>query len=194
MVNKMEMKQYLIDSGRTAQTLEQVDAKMYENDHSLLHDIGTLIVNGNQADLMKRSIFYREPIAKTEERANKFNNEMDDFYLKLRVALKDNPEKRLTPKQIDIIHAALGAMSEAAETLNEVALSFLDNRDMDIVNLKEECGDKMWYLALEMRALETDFETEGSKNIHKLAIRFPDKFNSEDALNRDYEKEKVALT
>lgn len=190
----MEMKQYLIDSGRTAKTLDSVECALYATDHELLHDVGTLIVNGNQADLMKRSLFYKEPLEKGHARAAEFNDKMDQFYVMLRKAKEERPDQKLSSQAIDIIHAALGVMSEAAETLNEVALAFMEDRPLNLVNLKEEGGDKLWYLGLEFRALETDFETEAAKNIHKLQIRFPDKFTTDAALNRDYEKEKVALT
>ena len=50
---------------------------------------------------------------------------------------------------MDLFHAAAGLCSEASELLEPI----LDGSPLDLVNLKEELGDLMWYMALANRAL-----------------------------------------
>ena len=194
MTTIVNMQDYLEQSGRTAADLDEVRKDMYDDHHSLLHDVATLIVGGNQADLMKRSLFYKEPMEKVEARAQIFNEKMDQMYNLLGKLKTAAPDRQLSAQQINILHACFGVISEAAETMTEVANSFIEDRDLDLVNLREEAGDKLWYLALELRNIGGNFEQQAADNIQKLAIRYPDKFNSGDALNRDYDKEKIALT
>jgi uncharacterized protein YabN with tetrapyrrole methylase and pyrophosphatase domain len=57
----------------------------------------------------------------------------------------------------------------------------------------EEVGDTLWYLAIVCRHLGMSFEQIMQQNIEKLRARFPDKFNQDDALNRDLNKERQTL-
>lgn len=87
----------------------------------------------------------------------------------------------------DILHAVLGVISESGELLQA-----LGNNDK--LNMVEEGGDFLWYLALLFKKLETTFPKVMAKNIAKLEARYPtDKFSQQDAVNRDLEKETTAL-
>lgn len=59
----------------------------------------------------------------------------------------------------------------------------------------EECilGKKGVTLALALRTLESDFDTEMRINIEKLQARFPSKFTEQDAEFRDLQKERQIL-
>lgn len=94
---------------------------------------------------------------------------------------------------INLQHAAIGMQTETAEFSDALKKHIWYGSELDIVNLKEELGDALWYIALAMRVLGTSFEEEMAKNIAKLEARFPDKFTEEDALLRDLGAEREIL-
>ena len=65
--------------------------------------------------------------------------------------------------------------------------------ELDLVNVKEEIGDLLWYIAIMLNVLDTDFETVMRTNIAKLKARYPDKFTEEKATHRDLNKERQIL-
>ncbi len=92
-----------------------------------------------------------------------------------------------------LLHAGIGLATESGEFLDALKKSIFYGRDLDTINLKEELGDVLWYLAIAMDALGTDFETEMEKNIKKLKVRYGEKFTKELAENRNLEKEREVL-
>lgn len=194
------MKEYLNDSARTVQTDVEIRRDVYKTDLSFMYDLIMLMEAGCNADLCKRSIFYKEPVDKTQNRGYGYMLNNKKLYDEINVTsvLEDKEEDKskntvLSQEKIHLIHACLGLISEAGEVIEEVIKSTLEKRDMDLTNLKEEGGDFMWYLALYLRTLNTDFETVAEGNIAKLAARYPDKFTSEAALNRDLTNERKVL-
>lgn len=93
----------------------------------------------------------------------------------------------------DILHGIIGVATESGELLQALALSIFDNEEFDIVNLKEEIGDVMWYQAI--LAVKGGFTlTQAQRtNIAKLAERYGDKFTAERALVRDLIAERTVL-
>ena len=96
-------------------------------------------------------------------------------------------------KMIDLQHAALGMVTESAEFTDMLKKHLFYGKPLDEVNLAEELGDQLWYVAMALRALGTDFETVMERNIAKLKARYPNKFTLELAENRDLEKERAIL-
>lgn len=90
-------------------------------------------------------------------------------------------------------HALLGLISEIGEFADTIKKEHAYGKPIDRVNLVEELGDLMWYVALMCRALGTDLETVAQVNISKLRARYPHKFTTEQALNRDLDKERAVL-
>ena len=187
----MNMQEYLEKSGRTTATPEPVRKDIFPVDGALAFELINLVVSGHSADLTKRGLFYKEPMARLHQRADGFKATVEPMY---NAAKAVEATRTFTEEQINIIHAALGLISEAGEVLEEVVKSFLEQRPMDTGNLQEEGGDSMWYLALLLRTLKTNFETEGERNIKKLEKRYPEKFTTEAALNRDLAGEKEVLS
>lgn len=93
----------------------------------------------------------------------------------------------------DIIHGALGAASEAGEICDAVKRMMFYGKPLDTLNMKEEIGDVMWYLALLCEALGITLQDAAEANIRKLSVRYADKFSDLGAGNRDLEAEKAAL-
>ena len=98
----------------------------------------------------------------------------DIFYVK-------NTPKDLVETPRGFTHGILGIATESQE-LAEVFLDHLENgTPLDEVNLREECGDVLWYVACVLREAGTDFGASMNGNIAKLKERFPDKFSEKKA-------------
>lgn len=93
----------------------------------------------------------------------------------------------------DLMHAILGLVTEAGELADLLKREHAYGKPIDEVNAREEAGDLLWYLALIARALGTDLETIARTNVEKLQTRYPGKFTTEAALNRDLEAERKTL-
>ena len=92
-----------------------------------------------------------------------------------------------------LLHAGIGLATESGEFLDALKKSIFYGKTLDTVNLKEELGDVLWYMAIALDALGTDFETEMEKNIKKLKARYGEKFSQESAEYRDLKKERALL-
>lgn len=95
--------------------------------------------------------------------------------------------------QARLIHAQMGMQTEVAEFADALKKSLFYGKPLDIVNLKEELGDLMWYMAIAMDELDTNFTEEGDRVINKLKTRYPDKFTVDKAENRNLELERAIL-
>lgn len=94
---------------------------------------------------------------------------------------------------LDLIHASMGLVTEAGEFQDMLKKHLYYGRELDTVNLKEEIGDLLWYCAIALEALGTDFESVMKTNIDKLKARYPEKFTEESANNRDLGTERQIL-
>jgi len=108
-----------------------------------------------------------------------------------------NPENSIpqlvVPSTIDLLHSAMGLSTEAGELLDMLKKHIFYKKPLDTVNAIEELGDICWYMALALKTLGTTFEDIMERNIKKLTARYPNKFTSEDAINRDLETERTIL-
>jgi NTP pyrophosphatase (non-canonical NTP hydrolase) len=96
-------------------------------------------------------------------------------------------------KMTDLIHASMGLSTEAAEFTDALKKHIFYGKPLDEVNLKEEISDILWYCAVALEALGSDFESVMQTNIDKLSARYPEKFTEEAAINRDLDKERNIL-
>ena len=87
----------------------------------------------------------------------------------------------------------LGLQTESAEISDVFKKKLAYNKDIDWVNVKEEIGDLMWYIANLCNLNEWDLENILETNINKLKIRFPEKFTNDLAINRDLLEERKTL-
>lgn len=92
-----------------------------------------------------------------------------------------------------LIHVALGLPTEAGELVDPIKKSLFYGKPFDVVNVKEEAGDMLWYLAVLFEELGTSFEKETDRVIAKLSHRYPDKYTNEKALHRDLPTERLIL-
>jgi len=102
--------------------------------------------------------------------------------------------RKLDERETDLLHAALGKLTEAGEVMENV-FKYVTSPDQnyDHINTVEEVGDGWWYDAILLRDANETFEGGMQKNIDKLRVRYPEKFDSTLAQNRDLEEERKTL-
>ena len=170
----MDSLTYLEESARTASTQfhdEIVDAGM------LQHALEQAVSTGELVDVAKKSMFYGKPV--------KEGTGIERF--------QGSPSS-LNAEAVhqDVLHAALGIYTEAAEMI-EAILAAMNGGDFDKVNAFEELGDAEWYMAMMYRALNRTPAEAKTVNIDKLRKRYPDKFSTSDAIDRDTRAEREIL-
>ena len=114
----------------------------------------------------------------------------------IRTESRIDPELRFNQLPTDFIrllHAAMGLCTEAGEFQDELKRVLFYHKELDRINLIEEIGDVCWYLAVLCDTLEVSLEDVMARNIAKLKQRYPEKFASGLALNRNLYKEREAL-
>lgn len=83
-----------------------------------------------------------------------------------------------------IIIAALKLNSESGELADSLVKHLCYGQQLDTENIKEECGDLLWYIALILEKLGSNMEVCMEENIKKLAVRYPEKFTEFHAKER----------
>lgn len=100
---------------------------------------------------------------------------------------------RLSSEQEDVQHMVYGMMTELGELVDTYKKHYAYGKELDMVNVMEELGDIMWYWAgmCSITGINPSFAL--ISNIDKLMARYPDRFDKEQALVRDLEKERDIL-
>jgi len=110
----------------------------------------------------------------------------------MRTASGDMPaikERLMKDETINLLHAAIGLVTEAAELTDMLKKHIFYGRDIDKINAQEEVGDALWHAGLAVDVLKTTMDDIMTKNIAKLQERYPEKFDEHKAMNRDISKE-----
>jgi NTP pyrophosphatase (non-canonical NTP hydrolase) len=128
-----------------------------------------------QADTIKRALYYGDEVS-------------------LGVLPDGDPSctDLLSDEEANLLHIALGLISEAGEILN----AFVDTQrhgEVDKVNLLEEGGDILYYAARLADAADTSLFKMMQANHEKLSARFPDAFDADKAINRNTDAEREIL-
>ncbi len=97
-------------------------------------------------------------------------------------------------KTIRLLHAAMGMVTEAGEFMDALKKYIIYGKPLDEVNLKEELGDLNWYEAIAHNTLNSSFEEVMIMNTKKLRKRYANKFSENEAINRDLNIEREALS
>lgn len=92
-----------------------------------------------------------------------------------------------------LLHAAIGATTEACEILDQLKKHIYYGRELDLINLFEESGDILWYLAIICNSLGFDFEMIMEANLKKLKARYGNTFSPDKAIKRNLKKEYEVL-
>lgn len=186
----MTPNEYVQNALRTESKID----KLVTNEYAIAALLDVIIAAGNMLDQFKKNTFYNKPFDEI-----KFNQHRDNVidaiqYFRDIPALKHPTKVKLVVEDINprLFHGAVGIITEATEVAEGLKKVF-DGQKADTTNLMEEVGDLSWYEAILVDSLNGDLEQVMERNVAKLKARFPDKFTSEDALNRDLEKERAIL-
>lgn len=94
---------------------------------------------------------------------------------------------------LDDLHMVIGMQTEVAEIADVYKKNIAYNKPLDLVNIKEELGDAMWYIANLCNMHGWDLRDILDTNIAKLQARYPEKFTEKQALNRNLSEERKIL-
>jgi NTP pyrophosphatase (non-canonical NTP hydrolase) len=151
------------------------------------------VVVGKPADSAKRAMFYGKPMPED----GSFNGHTDQMEQRARDLCPDDNSIRegYDPSHLnaDQVHGILGIFTEACELMELLFDSMESGQPIDRAKLENELGDVSWYHAIACEGAGTTVDNVHDKNIAKLKARYPDKFTSEAACNRDEDKEYVAM-
>ena len=192
---KMDNKTYLEESSRSV--APDIHMELTQEEASLLRrTMMDGIVSGEQCDGLKRKLFYGldytdKGLPQSVLDLERVSPDTLAAGLKGFIALYSN-NPAINP--IDLIHGIIGSQGESGELLEALSISVLDNQvPVDLVNIVEECGDKLWYIALTLRAVGSTIDEAMELNIEKLKKRYPGLWTQEAVLNRDLDGEREIL-
>lgn len=185
----MDSKTYVQNAIRTESTIPHA---VVDDRFTFEAVVEAFIASAALLDMYKKNIYYGKPIDPTKQAgvvngligaARQLNQ---GHYL---------PLTKTDVLHIDsrILHAVIGIATESGELMEAVQAKLSVQKDLDTVNLAEEVGDLNWYEAILIDALGADWDEVRERNIAKLRARYPDKFDSDKAVNRNLEVEREIL-
>lgn len=83
------------------------------------------------------------------------------------------------------IVAVLGLTGESGEVADHLKKAIGHGHVLHIDHVVKELGDIMWYVAEVASSLGLQLDDIASRNVEKLAKRYPDGFSSERSINRN---------
>lgn len=95
--------------------------------------------------------------------------------------------------KIDGLHMVLGIITEGSEIADVYKKNIAYGKELDLVNIKEEIGDIMFYIANMCNLHEWNLEDILQTNIEKLKSRYPERFTNDLAINRNLDAERKIL-
>jgi len=105
----------------------------------------------------------------------------------------ESPQFNISLVNPRLLHAVMGLSTESNELLDALKKTIFYGKQLDLVNLEEEGADIAYYLFLMMDSVGIDWDIMLNKVKLKLEARYPEKFTTDNALNRDLEKERKIL-
>lgn len=192
----MNLEEYIKLATTTESRLEHVKV----NPDLIVNLLYIFNASGSMLDQVKKHVFYGKEY-NVDEFSVAFSSIVSALKALTLVRINGTEEEmgEEIHAQIDprLFHAILGIATESTE-MCEALYSVLIGKEIDLVNLREENGDLNWYQAIfydTMKELgyKGTWDDDLEKNIAKLKARYPDKFCSDKAINRDLDKERKIL-
>lgn len=203
----MDSKTYIANAIKT----ESIPASLTINQIALHALLESAIIATQLADQVKRRLFYGQEIDhklmqgrvgflngltvylhNVLEAGGNLNVPMTQEELIAANLPEGCQNMQLENLDVRLLHSALGCFTESGELLEAMKAQF-ETGVLDRVNFGEEVGDIEWYQAIGFDASGVSEAHCREKNIAKLQKRYPDKFTSEAALNRDLAGERAVL-
>lgn len=104
-------------------------------------------------------------------------------------------QPNLLPNQTDtdMLHGAIGIVTEAGELLDALKKQHFYGRELNRTNVIEELGDLEFYLSLCRNTLGVSRREVIDANVRKLELRYKERFTKEESENRDTDAESKAI-
>lgn len=178
------MKDYLQQAALTApkQIIGEIPSTL------VLDCLKDIIGQGNKLDRLKKNMFYGKEL--NGDVPEELRGHTPLPVSRLPTLLLGLPSEHAA---VEVIHGVVGAITETVELAEALVAALESGIAIDVVNLAEECGDVIWYLACILRHGGKDFPDLMEQNIAKLRKRYPDGFTTYDALNRNLTEERRVL-
>jgi len=182
----MNLQEFITSAIRTESRVETINV----NIRFVEALIEAIICLGTILDQFKKNVFYNKPfdiptilnlITDARIAITTLTRIINTDTLNIKGTADVNPR---------IFHAVLGITTEAVELLEGLDLR---NNFVDRINILEEFGDLDWYKAIGIDELNGDWEQLLITITEKLRTRYPDKFTSEHAIERNIENERKVL-
>lgn len=186
----MKHDEYIQKALRTESKIDNVILNKAE----ILNVLKMYISLTDHLDSLKKKIFYQNDKKYQKNKLVHLKNiKMDSE--KLIQAYENNEfEDGVVDINQRVLHGLLGVITESGEIASALANYIIDKETLDAVNIQEEViGDISWYTAILCDELELNWEQGMRNNIEKLKIRYPEKFTTENAMDRDLLKERTEL-
>jgi len=181
--------QYVQDAIRTESPVTEIQA----NPEFLSHIIESIVALSSILDQVKKNAFYGKKFDTIKISGALHTGKVSIQEMIGEIVTREiHPveQKQLIPVDTRLFHSVIGIASESAELLEALKL---DGTPIDTINMLEEFGDLNWYQAIGIDQAGGSFEQVLERNIAKLKARYPNKFTSEHAINRDVVKERAIL-
>lgn len=146
---------------------------------------------GYLIDSFKKNIYYNKPISSTIWEANL--GVLNSIELPSYENLPAVSQYQSIDIDFRLLHSIIGLITEGAELGEAVVSSFTQGNNLDTVNVREEIFDVLWYVLIGHSALDKHLEGTLDMGFEKLRARFPDKFSSDNAINRNLDIERTIL-
>lgn len=182
----MQLDVFVEDALKTESQIEKISVN-----ETLFNEVREILINaGALLDQIKKNAFYDKPYNMDGLMRNTYslNNAINRLS---RLDINDIADnKTVFPINPRIFHSIVGIQTEATELLEALDVT---QKELDDINIAEEFGDLDWYKAIGVDELGISWETVLETVIAKLKARYPNKFTSEDAINRNLDKEREIL-
>lgn len=83
-----------------------------------------------------------------------------------------------------VFNACLGLAGEVGEMNDMIKKWVFHEKDLDVIHLKKELGDVMWYVAMMCQSMDWNLDDILQMNVDKLKARYPEGFDVIKANNR----------
>jgi NTP pyrophosphatase (non-canonical NTP hydrolase) len=185
----MNLEQYVKDAIRTESQIPKLNLDPF----LLLHLYDVFTSSGTLLDMVKKNAFYKKPISplawnESINRLARVSAYLQKDRSNIETAHHDHYVQPVDPR---IFHGIIGLATEVTELVEAIQLGLAGS--VDKVNIEEEVGDLMWYCAILISAIGADWDKILTTNIEKLRKRYPEKFTTENAINRDIDVERQIL-
>lgn len=181
----MDLDQFTKDALRTESKVETLKI----NKRLAFEVIQMIISLGEILDQVKKNAFYNRPL--NHKAINKHLKDTKRRIKELRTLDIENRSNEEVHVDARLFHSVVGITTESVELLRAIDLYL--KHPIDQINIKEEFGDVMWYLAIGIDQLDVSWDEVLERVIAKLKSRYPDKYSDESANNRDLDTERKIL-